>query len=849
MRKFITFVILQILFSGALFARKVAGNIYEAGKRTPVDVALVRCFDASRQLLAYAYSDEKGHFELEVAAAGTSMQVSCMGFQTVTIAAEHWTDHMQVELQTSEIQIKEVVVTSKRLEEKADTLVYSVAGFAQPQDRSIADVMTKMPGLEIKPNGQIEYNGMAINKFYIEGLDLMGNKYALASNNLNRRHVKSVEILKNHQPIAALRGKSFSEQAAINLVLEDNAKWHLTGTADLGGGGDNDATHWLHDNRLLAMLFKSRTQNLSIYKGNNIGADISSEVLGVSLQDRIAPTEKERSWLTPMESYASDLSEERTTFNESHLIATNHLNRIGESATFRTQLSYFYHDYHHELQRLTDYLLSDDASAVFNDSYRSSQIQHHADANLSYELNNSNLYLKNQTVASLQWINGRNNLVSNQTARQVTDCTDQRYVANHLQMTMPMTHGRTLAILSSVAYNQMPQSLTTLNNLMQQVDYRSLNTYHYVSMMTRLFGLYFKNQLALETRSQKADFQGAENDASSASRLTKRVPSWTATLHVRKDNVYWEGSALLKYWDISSSIGDKSAFLPEWNTTFRLEATPKSTYSLRYGHTQSFFDLQRLTDTPYYIGYRTLSQNRLTLDNAPADAVTLRYEFTDPVKGLFLSALVQGNVMARKSVLKSGVVDDQIYLKSYVDANFHRRSLNASATLSKAFGWWKSMLALSGNYIYTEDKRLRLDALVPTYQNTLLTTLTYTLKPTKQLSAELKGRLSLNKVNSQSVSNLTRQWNVDADLFYKFTERLSVSWQNSYCHYVDMRQHVLFSDVSARYDFGRFEVSFVARNLGNKQTYQQELITTDYQVFNRYQLRPREYEVKFSISY
>jgi hypothetical protein len=138
MRKFITFVILQILFSGALFARKVANNIYEAG-------------------------------------------------------------------------------------------------FAQPQDRSIADVMSKMPGLEIKPNGQIEYNGMAINKFYIEGLDLMGNKYALASNNLNRRHVKSVEILKNHQPIAALRGKSFSEQAAINLVLEDNAKWHLTGTADLGG--------------------------------------------------------------------------------------------------------------------------------------------------------------------------------------------------------------------------------------------------------------------------------------------------------------------------------------------------------------------------------------------------------------------------------------------------------------------------------------------------------------------------------------------------------------------------------------------------------------------------------------
>ena len=60
-----------------------------------------------------------------------------------------------------------------------------------------------MPGMEVKPDGQISFNGKAINKFYIEGMDLMGDRYALASGNLLRKRVKSVEVLRNHQLVNA----------------------------------------------------------------------------------------------------------------------------------------------------------------------------------------------------------------------------------------------------------------------------------------------------------------------------------------------------------------------------------------------------------------------------------------------------------------------------------------------------------------------------------------------------------------------------------------------------------------------------------------------------------------------
>ena len=41
-----------------------------------------------------------------------------------------------------------------------------------------------MPGIDVSESGQIRYNNRPINKFYIEGLDLMGGRYGVAVNNV-----------------------------------------------------------------------------------------------------------------------------------------------------------------------------------------------------------------------------------------------------------------------------------------------------------------------------------------------------------------------------------------------------------------------------------------------------------------------------------------------------------------------------------------------------------------------------------------------------------------------------------------------------------------------------------------
>lgn len=59
-----------------------------------------------------------------------------------------------------------------------------------PQDRTIEDVLKKIPGIEVTANGTIRFHDKPINRFYIEGMNLMEDRYALASKNIPAGMVK-----------------------------------------------------------------------------------------------------------------------------------------------------------------------------------------------------------------------------------------------------------------------------------------------------------------------------------------------------------------------------------------------------------------------------------------------------------------------------------------------------------------------------------------------------------------------------------------------------------------------------------------------------------------------------------
>src|SRR3546814_12824700 len=86
------------------------------------------------------------------------------------------------------IDLSEVEIKSKPIIRNiGDTLSYNIDSFAKNEDRSISDVIKRLPGMEVNENGKIKFNGQDISNLYIDGDDLLDEKYALGTRSEERR--------------------------------------------------------------------------------------------------------------------------------------------------------------------------------------------------------------------------------------------------------------------------------------------------------------------------------------------------------------------------------------------------------------------------------------------------------------------------------------------------------------------------------------------------------------------------------------------------------------------------------------------------------------------------------------
>ena len=115
-----------------------------------------------------------------------------------------------------EMKLPEVTVKMKPIRQVGDTLNYNVSSFCGKDDHYLVDVLKKLPGIEVSENGTISYRGNSINRFNIEGQDLLGNRYNQATRNLPVDAVAQVQIMENDQPIRALKDNTPSERATLN---------------------------------------------------------------------------------------------------------------------------------------------------------------------------------------------------------------------------------------------------------------------------------------------------------------------------------------------------------------------------------------------------------------------------------------------------------------------------------------------------------------------------------------------------------------------------------------------------------------------------------------------------------
>ena len=182
-------LILSVVTYALALAQTSISGVVKTTKGNGVDFASVVTspVNAPKTILASAFTDENGRFQMSVKSDCDSLilKASSMEIAPTQIVIPNISGNYDIIVENRAVELKEVVVKSKKIYSQGDTINYNVASFLSQSDQSIADVLKKIPGISVSDAGQISYQGKPIKNLYIEGLDLMKGHYGIASNNLD----------------------------------------------------------------------------------------------------------------------------------------------------------------------------------------------------------------------------------------------------------------------------------------------------------------------------------------------------------------------------------------------------------------------------------------------------------------------------------------------------------------------------------------------------------------------------------------------------------------------------------------------------------------------------------------
>lgn len=78
-------------------------------------------------------------------------------------------------------ELREVEVRPDPVYQRGETLTYVSSEIEQHEEEVLEKLIARIPGIDIDEQGKISHEGKAINKFYIEDMDLLEGRYGIAT--------------------------------------------------------------------------------------------------------------------------------------------------------------------------------------------------------------------------------------------------------------------------------------------------------------------------------------------------------------------------------------------------------------------------------------------------------------------------------------------------------------------------------------------------------------------------------------------------------------------------------------------------------------------------------------------
>jgi hypothetical protein len=273
----LVFTVSLVFSHGFLYCQtyKIEGKVKNTNSE-PLPNVIITLNNLQSLIITSTLTNETGYFNLVlkdslIYKSINTISANLLGYKARNFPFNNKTNNYNIILLIDTIPLKEVKVVNRPIISKNnDTLSYDVKSFAQINDRTIGDVLSRMPGITVASDGTISFNGKVISNLFIDGDDLMDGRYGVATKSISLDLIRSVDILKNHQPIKVLKNKVLTDNIAVNLVLKDENSLKLSGNWMLGAGLPSQ-----FDTSINLIALSKKFKMLNNLKSNNSGVDYS----------------------------------------------------------------------------------------------------------------------------------------------------------------------------------------------------------------------------------------------------------------------------------------------------------------------------------------------------------------------------------------------------------------------------------------------------------------------------------------------------------------------------------------------------------------------------------------------
>ncbi|PWW28500.1 carboxypeptidase-like regulatory domain-containing protein [Chryseobacterium sp. AG844] len=907
---------LMLFFTVLTFAQKTVSGKITDDDGVAIPSASVTIEEPGKDaILAYAITNSKGEYKVTFTSAESNVDLKVKAFnqKPLTKQISNSDQTLNFKMQSEATEIKEVQLKTKMITARGDTISYDLKAFNSKNDRTLADVMKKIPGIEVNKDGTILYQGNAINKFYVNGKDLMEGGYGTINNSLPKDAVQKVEVLENHQPVKILQDKVPSDQAAINIKLKNSVT--MTGRGEVGTGfGDP----WLWNVKLTPMFFGQKSQWVVNYKTNNMGEQVENEgnilAFGSSWEGRRSNI-SQNNWLSVENASVPDLPVKRYLMNSVHYLSANYLTNIDKKKEWelKANANYTNNAVERESNSVTrDIQQGTQYTTRFLNNFYTDKLK----GELIFTKNAKKGFFKNTTTFSQFWnadraFAERNDKQGYRIGNEALESPTTSF-QNSLSTIIPWKekmvnfksyisyqNDKQILEISPASYLQLPYKLPKANpndpnekdqygivnfapgtSVLQQFRIKSLDTSHSANVSFSSKGWTFTPQVGFDFSTDKltTNFDGQaipnpsvqndvppnfnqniyENDLkftrmnpSASVGINYKSESWSlfSSFPVNFNNIKAEDA----FRNVSKSL-NKVTFTPNVFAQYSFASFFKA--SLNGGISNNFGDIQTA-----YAGYILTSPggfNKMNPKNPIPETNTknggLRLEYRNPLNNLFFNVGYRLSD-AKNNLLASSIVNESGFSEiEYIEKENKRINNSFYAEIGKYFPKFKTNASFSYNNTTTKSQSIRNTDLIDNKNNG--NTLGFKFNNTyfSWMSVDFNASKTWNKTSNIFLTGnqgKTEGYNHNLNIFFYPLENHTIGfyWDQINSKSADVKYNNGFFDLSYQFSWTKKKVDFELKWMNIADKKVFERIDIDNTNITQRSMQLRPSQVMFTVKF